>query len=138
MIHTLKAKLILKKAFITVVCTHAYRPGVKVAAQRQAIFNAMKARSNLTYLSEIHGGGPGLDLFGPFIEQLRNLCELRGKSVFVFTSMREPVAFLESYFRFSFMSAAHGRGARKCTTNMQVNKSCCRLSFRIAISHVFC
>lgn len=53
----------------------------------------------MTYLWEIHGGGPGLELMASQYQQLRQACHAQNKSFFAFTLIREPLSFAPSYFK---------------------------------------
>ena len=44
--------------------------------------------NTMTYLWEIHGGSPGLDILAPYISELRKTSQLRNKSFFAFTMVR--------------------------------------------------
>ena len=71
--------------------------------------------NTMTYLWEIHGGSPGLDILAPYISELRKTSQLHNKSFFAFTMVREPVSHAESYFKFFHVNCTdRWRGRRWC------------------------
>lgn len=57
-----------------------------------------------TYLWEIHGGTPGLNVLLKFIDEIRASASIKGKEVFAFTIVREPISHTLSYFKFFHMN----------------------------------
>lgn len=64
----------------------------------------LKNTDNFIYLWEIHGGTPGLNVLLQFIDEMRASALIKGKELFAFTIVREPISHTLSYLKFFHMN----------------------------------
>lgn len=75
----------------------------RTSTEIDSFLSATSNTANRTLLLEIHGGhGQPMTIFEihPLLQTWRSRAAANGKSVFVFTLLREPTAFYVSYFNF--------------------------------------
>ena len=67
-----------------------WREGESNDQECSKILTAIQDQENdITYLWEIHGGSPGLDILAPYIHQIRHETQIHNKTFFSFTLVRD-------------------------------------------------